>query len=274
MANTHENLEHAEHAEHNAHDPFNQRVAVSMAIVAAVLAAISMVGHRTHNKVLQLQGESNRLLGDVNRTIGEANRTSTEAASAEVEKSNLYAWYQAKKNRQTQYETSAALLEFSPGPGTAASKDADPESKSKIVTDWKKRAADYYKSNEKKDNLPDLDERGKEAGDRAKTLRAEAVEKRKEADTFRKQAIEKTAEADHVHHQTNRLDIAHLLAEMALVLCSIALLTKKKAFWFTGLGAAGLALALTLSAYTLSHHEPEAHEPPSSAAPDEKGKTN
>jgi hypothetical protein len=74
MANTHE---HPEHAEHNAHNPFNQRLAVSMAIVAALLAGISVVGHRTHNKVLQLPGDSNRYR--------------TEAAIAEVEKSNLFA---------------------------------------------------------------------------------------------------------------------------------------------------------------------------------------
>ena len=120
MANTHEHPEHAEHAEHNALDPFNQRVAVSMAIVAALLAEISMVGHRTHNLVLQMQGDA------------------------------------------------------------------------------------------------------------------------------------------------NRLDIAHLLAEVGLVLCSIALLTKKKAYWFIGLLAAVLSLALTTSAYMIPHHP---HEP---ATPDTK----
>src|SRR5882757_772417 len=100
MANTQEHLEHAEHAEHNASDPFNQRVAVSMAIVAALLAGISMVGHRTHNRVLQLQGD--------------ANRYRTEAATAEVEKSNLFAWSQSKRLRQAQFETSAALVELLP----------------------------------------------------------------------------------------------------------------------------------------------------------------
>ena len=128
MANTHENLEHAEHAEHNAHDPFNQRVAVSMAIVAAILAAISMVGHRTHNKVLQLQGDSNRLLGDVNRVLGEANRVGTEAAEAKVEESNLFAWYQSKRGRQEQLYFTVTLMETMPGTELLA-KDADPAAK-------------------------------------------------------------------------------------------------------------------------------------------------
>src|SRR5215207_5469630 len=125
MANTHEHLEHAEHAEHHASDPFNQRVAVSMAIVAALLAGVSMVGHRTHNKVLQLQGDSNRYR--------------TEAATAEVEKSNLFAWYQSKRLRQAQFEMSAATLEHVVVKDEAASK--------KTVTGWKEKAAEYKKSN-------------------------------------------------------------------------------------------------------------------------------
>src|SRR5215470_14744223 len=135
MANTHEHLEHAEHAEHNAHDPFNQRVAVSMAIVAAILAAISMVGHRTHNKVLQLQGDANRLLGDVNRVLGEVNRISTEAAGAETEKSNLFAWYQAKRLRQAQYQTSMAMADILAVKDDAKAKAA--------MADWKKKADEY-----------------------------------------------------------------------------------------------------------------------------------
>src|SRR5690349_7982327 len=60
MSNAHEHLEHAEHAGHAA-DPFDRRVAVSVAVVAALLAGISMLGHRKHNEVLQLQGDANRL---------------------------------------------------------------------------------------------------------------------------------------------------------------------------------------------------------------------
>ena len=41
-----EHLEHAEHAQHAAHNPFDRRVAMSMAIVAAVLACVAMLSHR------------------------------------------------------------------------------------------------------------------------------------------------------------------------------------------------------------------------------------
>jgi hypothetical protein len=231
MANTHEHLEHAEHAEHHASDPFNQRVAVSMAIVAAVLAGISMVGHRTHNKVLQLQGD--------------ANRYGTQAANVEVEKANLFAWYQSKRQRQAQLEMNADNLEL-----IQASNE---EARKKKVASWRGKAKEYGRSNRGEDprnpegdNLPDLLRRGNEAGTRAEEAKAKAKELRDEA--------------EHTHHQADRFDVAHLSAEIGLVLCSIALLTKKKAYWFTGLAAAAVAIALTASAYAIPHEHHDSHD--------------
>jgi hypothetical protein len=253
MANTHEHLEHAEHAEHHASDPFAQRVAVSMAIVAAILAGISMVGHRTHNKVLQLQGESNRLLGDVNRVIGEANRASTEAGTAETEKSNLFAWYQSKRLRQSFYQISI---------GMAGIQSGSDDARAKAVADWKKKA-DEYNDPHDPDSLPNILKRGNEAGKKAEALRAEAAKIREEAATFRQQAREKNDEAEHTHHQADRFDVAHLSAEIGLVLCSIALLTKKRPYWFAGLAAAVVAIALTASAYAIPHDHHDSHGAPS-----------
>lgn len=227
MANTHE---HLEHAEHHASDPFNQRVAVSMAIVAALLAGVSMVGHRTHNKVLQLQSDSNRYR--------------TEASTAEVEKSNLFAWYQSRRLRQAQFEISATSAEFMPTSDDAARK--------KAVTEWKAKAAEYSRSNKgdpknpEGDNLPDLLRRGEEAAKRA----TEAKEK---AQVLRD-------DAEHAHHQADRLDLAHLASEVGLVLCSIALLTKKRVFWFTGIAAAIVAIGLCASAYTQPHEAHSSHD--------------
>ncbi|VTR96469.1 Uncharacterized protein OS=Terriglobus saanensis (strain ATCC BAA-1853 / DSM 23119 / SP1PR4) GN=AciPR4_3163 PE=4 SV=1: DUF4337: DUF4337 [Gemmata massiliana] len=281
MANTHEHLEHAEHAEHHASDPFNQRVAVSMAIVAAILAAISMVGHRTHNKVLQLQGDSNRELGNANRVLSDANRVGTEASRAETEKSNYFAWYQSKRLRQTEYEISATMIELVPSIEPPR-KDVDEDTKkksaelgqrrAKAADDWKKRAAEYNKSNDQKDNLPDLLVRGEEASKRADKLRTEAEHIGAEATEYRKQAAEKSEEAEHVHHQADRFDIAHLSAEIGLVLCSIALLTKKRVYWFLGLAAAAVAIALTASGYMIPHHPHAPHNVPGHTAPNEQGK--
>jgi hypothetical protein len=240
MANTHEHLEQAEQAEHHAQNPFNQRVAVSMAILAALLAGISMVGHRTHNMVLQLQGDSNRYR--------------TEAATAEVQKSNLFAWYQAKRQRQAILQLFVENKKDSPTTDAAARSD--------MIGKWEAKAKDYDISNQgaknpEGDNLPDLARQGKEAGARAEALTAKADAARDEA--------------EHVHHQADRLDIGHLLSEIGLVLCSIALLTRNKAYWFSGLGAAVIAIGLTGSAYLIPR---EPHEPPaapSHATPADKG---
>lgn len=225
MSEPHEHLEQAEHAEHHGSDPLNQRVAVSMAIVAACLAGISMDGHRTHNKVLQLLGDSNRLR--------------TEAATAEVEMSNLRSWYQAKKVRQAQYEISVEMAAFQPSSDEAARK--------KFTNEWKEKAEKYNKKDEK-DSLPELNER--------------AVEKEKKAERLKDEARGSYDESEHVHLQADRLDIAHLLAEFALVLCSITLLTKKKTFWYAGLVCAVVAIGLTCSAHMLpreEHHHTASH---------------
>jgi hypothetical protein len=228
-------------------------------------------------------GNVNRVLGDANRVLGEANRTGTEAAEAEVEKSNLFAWYQSKRGRQEQLNFTVMLMETMSG-SEYLPKDADPEAKkkaeerdakrAKVAADSKKRADDYNKPNDKKDNLPDLIERGNEAGKRAEAKRAEAEKLRAEASKTRDQAVkhreaaEKARdEAEHVHHQADRLDVAHLSAEIGLVLCSIALLTKKKVYWFAGLGAAALAVALAVSAYMIPHEHHDAPESPGHTAP-------
>ena len=53
-----QHMEHAEHAAHAAGDDFNRKVTMSIAIVAAVLACVTMLGHRAHNDTLRLQGEA------------------------------------------------------------------------------------------------------------------------------------------------------------------------------------------------------------------------
>lgn len=76
-----------------------------------------------------------------------------------------------------------------------------------------------------------------------------------------KASLQKMDDSHHAHEQANRLDFGHLGAEIGIVLCSLALLTKRKVFWFTGLAAAIIAIGLVVSAYTIPHHPHEAgHE--------------
>src|SRR5258708_8334509 len=54
-------IEHAQHAAHAVHDDFNRKVTISIAGIAALLACVTMLGHREHNKTLQLQNEAGRM---------------------------------------------------------------------------------------------------------------------------------------------------------------------------------------------------------------------
>ena len=217
MGNTHEHIEHAEHAEHHASDPFNQRVAVSVAVVAALLAGLSMMGHRKHNEVLQLQGETNRL--------------TTEASILHTQATDKWGEYQAVNVRDHGYETTSKLLK-----DVAA---AEP-----------KYAAAF------KDTVEKADAQHAKYDKRLPGLKKEAEGLGHAGEDKQKASLQKMDDAHHAHHQADRLDLAHLGAEIGIVLCSLALLTKRKLFWFAGLGAAVVAVALATSAYTMAHHPP------------------
>ena len=197
---TQHNLEHAEHAQHHAHDPFDKRVAMSMAIVASVLACVSMLSHRAHNETLQLH-----IL---------ANDDITEA-------SNKWGYYQAKKNRAYMYSADAELL------AVTAKDNSNPDAASlaqKQIADWKSRANKYEKDS-------------KEIEDEARGLGEKAEEKEHHAEL--------------VHHRADRLDYGHLGLELALVLCSIAVLTKQRSFWFSGIAVGALGAVVAFSSFLM-----------------------
>lgn len=216
MAHTpHEHVEHAEHDAHHAANPFDRRVAVSVAVVAAVLAGLSMLGHRKHNEVLQL--------------LGDANRLTAEAGIGNTQASNAWAEYQAVNVRDHGYEFAGDLLK--------RLGNARPEFVP-VVKDAADKAAGQHAKYEKR--LPDLKAK-------AERLTADGEAKQKEA-------LARMDAAHHAHEQADRLDVAHLAAEIGIVLCSLALLTKRRAFWLVGLAAAGLAIGLAVSAYLIAHH--------------------
>src|SRR5438132_6983740 len=98
-------MEHAEHAVHASHDAFDRRVTMSIAIVAAVLACVTMLGHRAHHDTLRLQGDA----------IGLQAEASVEKNKA----SDQWAYYQAQKGRYHQFKALASLLSIvATSPGT------------------------------------------------------------------------------------------------------------------------------------------------------------
>jgi Domain of unknown function (DUF4337) len=197
MSDIHEHLEHAEHEEHNISDPFNRKVAVSMAIVAAILAGVSMLGHRAHNDTLRLQ---------------------TEAGNLKVQESNAWAYFQAKRLRRHLDENTDKLILLM---GETTETKAPREQTRKRL---REEIARYI--------------------DEGETIKHDA-------EKLQEEAKEKEHEAHFSHERANWLDFGHLAAELGLILCSIALLTKKAEYWYSGLISAGLSLGLVAFALTV-----------------------
>lgn len=245
-----EHVEHIEHQQHAAHSPFDRRVAMTMAIVASVLACVTMLSHRAHNATLRLQAEANVLQteagilqSEANMYQSEANTLGTEASINHTKASDHWAWYQAKKGRSAQDEANVALARALP---------VDPEKtkeREKIVKKWEDRIARY------KEELPELKTKAEKYDQEAARLQAEAKKKQalvpaKQALVPAKQALvpTKLEESETAHHRGDRFDISELAVELALVLCSIAILTKQRGFWFAGIvsGLVGLAVATSV----------------------------
>jgi len=191
-------------------DPFDRRVAMTMAIIAAVLACVTMLSHRAHDDSLSL--------------LAEANRLTTAANIHHTEASDQWSYYQAKNNRSSQLEASLALLSvLGKAPG------ADVRSAETIRT-WTGEIRKYRET-----ELPAL------------KIKADALVKRAHELEFESEG--KIAESYQAHRRGDRLDLAELAVELALVLCSIAVLTKQPSFWYGGIASGVFGALIAISAY-------------------------
>jgi ferric-dicitrate binding protein FerR (iron transport regulator) len=188
MSETEHHLEHAEHAHHAARDPFDRRVMMTIAIIAAVLACVTLLSHRAHNETLQMQIEAND-----NFTLA----------------SDTWNRFQGKKNRQYLYEAFADLARMNKKELTAES--------DKQIASWQAKVEKYEEENKEIEN--------------------EAREFEKEAKRFK-------LKSEHLHHVGNWHDLGELGVEFGLVLCSVAVLTRRASYWLTGMGAALVGVIL------------------------------
>lgn len=190
---THEHLEHAEHARHAANDPFDRNVAMTMTVVAALLAVVTLLSHRAHTETLRL---------------------TTLAAVYKGQASDEWNYYQAKNIRRHAYQTIAEVTSFvgKQGGSDAARRAAQER--------WNKQLGEY------KEALP------------AQKKRAEELDKKSE---------DAEKESVHVHHQADRYDLGELFVELALILSSIAVLTRRKPYWYAGMffAVVGVVIAAT-----------------------------
>jgi Domain of unknown function (DUF4337) len=133
-----------------------------------------------------------------------------EANDAATQTFNVWTQYQAKRNRQDLQATKLSLVKVL---GTATpSEEAKKEQDS-----WKEEIERYHHETTE--------------------LAEKAKEHQQEMEKLRK-------ESHHIHHAADLYDTAELSVELALVLCAVAVLTKRRGFWYAGLvlGAVGLAI--------------------------------
>lgn len=154
-------------------------VSMTMAILAVLTAAISLLGHRAHTEVLLAQTRANFQKAEL---VGTA----------------------------TQEHADAVLLEM-----LAVLKPQD-STESAALKEKFNREMERYGRDEKI------------AGDEERRLESESQFARRKA---------------------NRWDVGELFCEMALVLCSITLLTRQRAFWFGGIIAGALGVVISVSAF-------------------------
>ena len=155
-----------EHAEHARHEKSMLPVALTMTILAVLVAVVTVLGHHTD----------------------------TDAILNQVKASDTWNEYQAKKNRA--YDT--ALITDLLGVTTLADQNAA----SKI--------AKGYASHQDK---------------WAEDLETE----KKQAEAFEEE-VKKDEE------KANRYDLGEALLEIGLVITSITMLTKKRVYWYAGMG--------------------------------------
>jgi hypothetical protein len=241
MENTHEHLEHIEHTQHAAHDPFNRNVAMTMAIVAAALACVTMLSHRAHNETLQLQAESNNLKTEAAILQTEADSLKTEGNTFQTKAADEWAFYQAKNIRKHEYEAFLDLL-------AVVTKDPSADEKrKKLEADWRSKTKQYDKE------LAEQMAKAKGLESQAQEKVHEAEGKLKQAEAKQADSEEKGKESHHTHLKGTGFDLSELAVELALVLCSIAVLTKRAAFWFTGIGCGVVGLVVAMYTFFLMH---------------------
>jgi Domain of unknown function (DUF4337) len=233
-------IEHAEHAAHAAGDSFNRQVTMSIAIVAAVLACVTMLAHRAHTDTLRLQGEALDL--------------QTRASINSTDSADKWAYYQTKNIFNLESEITVDLLDVIP------IREDRKEQFDKIRKRYSKNVAEYrgigYPKDEKKKNEMNEEEKKKAEGKLKRALK-DAVDSTEETKKLQKESKIKMDESHVEHAKADRFDFGELGLQFGVVLCSLAILTKGRALWFGGLASSVVGAAVAASGqfgWFMGHH--------------------
>jgi len=166
-----------ENAEHGREDNSLAPVSVTMAIIAVLVAVVSLLGHRSH----------------------------TEEILMEARATDQWAYYQAKNIRRHNYEMGIDLL-----------------------------ALGEFKDKE-------------QAGKDLEKYREEAEKANKDQAEIQERATDLEKESARAQHKADRFDLGEVFLEVALVISSLALLTRNRFYWYLGMvsSLAGLGVAVT-----------------------------
>jgi hypothetical protein len=176
----HEVME-AHEAEEQGDNPFLLRVAVTLSILAVLVAIATLLGHRASTEELILQTKA----------------------------TDQWALFQAKNIRLHEMHSVADML----GTFTPVEKEKAEALREKYVKE---------------------------------TERYE-----KEKDEVSEQAKELEAERDLAGRREDRYDAGEVLLEIALIVCSLTLLTKKSIFWISGIALGVVGFLTTASGFLL-----------------------
>ena len=78
-------------------------------------------------------------------------------------------------------------------------------------------------------------------------------EMQEEAEAISKKAKGHYEESHAAHARADRFDFGELGLQLAVVLCSLAILTKGRAFWYVGVASAVLGILIALTGFIPSH---------------------
>jgi len=79
----------------------------------------------------------------------------------------------------------------------------------------------------------------------------EAERYEKDKDQIGEQARDFEKEREVAGKRADRFDAGEVVLEIALIICSLTLLTKKRAFWLSGIALGVVGLAITVSGFLL-----------------------
>jgi hypothetical protein len=173
-----------------AKDPFDKRVAISIAILAMLLSFITNHGDNARNESLRLT----------------------------TEKADQWSYYQAQSLKEHGCDEQIAILEaLAPGAVDAAKREA-------AVAAAKADQAGYH----------------------AKKVEAKAKADRLEGEVRHQLAV------------NERCDLAQLILQVGVIICSLGILSKSRWFWFKGLLLGLVGLLIGGSAWLVAEEKAEA----------------